>query len=116
MHFYNHHQCKAIVDLEMASGKQCIQVGFMRRYDRGYNEIKNVIKSGKIGAPLMIHACHRNMSHVPSHTSDMTIKNSGIHEIDICRWLLDEDYEAGTVLTVKHMYAPYILLENVTHS
>ena len=29
--------CKEIVDAEMASGKHLVQVGFMRRYDRGYN-------------------------------------------------------------------------------
>ena len=27
--------CKAVVDAEMASGKHLVQVGFMRRYDRG---------------------------------------------------------------------------------
>lgn len=94
-------ECRTIVDAEMAAGKRLIQVGFMRHYDRGYVALKKAIESGAIGAPLMIHACHRNMSHVPSHTSDMTIKNSGIHEIDVLRWLLDEDYASGQVLTVK---------------
>lgn len=94
-------ECKAIVDAEMAAGKRMVQVGFMRRYDRGYVALKEMIASGVIGEPLMIHACHRNLSHVPSHTSDMTIKNSGIHEIDVLRWLLGEDYATGQVLTVK---------------
>lgn len=94
-------ECRTIIDAEMASGHRLVQVGFMRRYDKGYRALREIIQSGKIGEPLMIHACHRNLSHVSSHTSDMTIKNSGIHEIDVHRWLLGEDYATGQVLTVK---------------
>lgn len=93
--------CLEIVKAETAYGKRLVQVGFMRRFDRGYQALKEVIKSGKIGAPLLIHACHRNRSHIPEFTSDMVIVTSGIHEIDISRWLLDEDYESGQVLTGK---------------
>ncbi len=94
-------ECRRIVDAEMQAGKRLVQVGFMRRYDRGYRALKQQIEQGAIGEPLMIHACHRNLSHTHWHTSDMTIKNSGIHEIDVLRWLLGEDYESGQVLTVK---------------
>lgn len=94
-------ECRRIVDAEMQTGKRLVQVGFMRRYDRGYRALKERIKQGAIGEPLMIHACHRNLNHTEWHTSDMIIKNSGIHEIDVLRWLLEEDYESGQVLTVK---------------
>ena len=40
-------ECKEIVDAEMASGKHLVQVGFMRRYDRGYNQVKELIDDGK---------------------------------------------------------------------
>lgn len=93
-------ECRQIVDAEMQNGRRLVQVGFMRRYDEGYRALKTMIKSGRIGQPLLIHACHRNLTHTPWHTSDMTIKNSGIHEIDVLRWLLDEDYVSGQVLTV----------------
>ncbi len=94
-------ECMSIVEAEIKGGKRLVQVGFMRRYDRGYRQLKQMIKEGVIGEPLMIHACHRNLNHNDWHTSDMTIKNSGIHEIDVLRWLLGEDYESGQVLTVK---------------
>ena len=32
--------CKRIVEAEMATGKQLVQVGFMRRYDPGYGQLK----------------------------------------------------------------------------
>lgn len=94
-------ECSDIVKAEMDYGKRLVQVGFMRRFDRGYRDIKKTIESGKIGAPLMIHACHRNLTHIPSHNTDMTVTNSGIHEIDISRWLLGEDYESVKIILPK---------------
>ena len=38
---------KEIVEAEMAGGKHLVQVGFMRRYDRGYRQVKELIDSGK---------------------------------------------------------------------
>lgn len=105
--------CKKVVDAEMAFGRRLVQVGFMRRYDNGYRAMKKVIEEGKIGAPLLIHACHRNFSHVPGHTSDMTIANSGIHELDVLRWLVGEDYVKGGVICGKQNRGedPEILLD-----
>ena len=91
-------ECQAVVEAEQAFGKRIVQVGFMRRFDPGYVELKKTIQEGKIGQPLMVHCCHRNMSHAATMTSELSIKNSGVHEIDILRWLLEEDYVYGQVV------------------
>jgi len=93
--------CKRIVEAEIAGGKQLVQVGFMRRFDKGYRQIKSVIENGKIGEPLMLHCVHRNRIPGPKHTTEMNIKNSVIHEIDVLRWLLGEDYKSAQVLMPK---------------
>ena len=41
--------CKKIVEAEVASGKHLIQLGFMRRYDKGYVQVKEALKSGEYG-------------------------------------------------------------------
>ena len=76
-------------------------LGFMRRYDRGYAEMKRIIDSGELGAPLMIHACHRNVSQPDGFRTEMGVSNVAIHELDICRWLLGDEYESGQVLKVR---------------
>ncbi|KAA9016960.1 Gfo/Idh/MocA family protein [Niallia endozanthoxylica] len=93
--------CKRIVDAEVKLGKRLVQVGFMRRYDRGYMELKEIIDSGKLGEVLMLHCAHRNVSSGENYDTLMAIVNSAVHEIDVLRWLLNEDYVAAQVIMPK---------------
>lgn len=89
--------CKEIVEAEMAGGKKLVQVGFMRRYDAGYVQLKEAISSGKYGEPLLLHCAHRNPSVPDDYDTPMEVENSMIHEIDVLRWLLGEDYATAEV-------------------
>lgn len=93
--------CRKIVDAEIAGGKQLVQVGYMRRYDSGYTQLKEAIRSGTYGAPLMLHCAHRNASADESYTTAMEVENSAVHEFDVLRWLLDEDYDSARVSFAK---------------
>ena len=98
--------CKRIVEAEVKLGKKLVQVGFMRRYDSGYVQLKNLIANRTYGEPLMIHCAHRNYSSGENYTTPMSVENSMIHEIDVIRWLLNEDYAtAEVVFTKKTKYA-----------
>ena len=94
--------CKRIVEAEMAGGKKLVQVGFMRRYDPGYRQLKEVIQTRRYGEPLLLHCAHRNPSVDESYTTPMAVENSMIHEIDVLRWLLDEDYATAEVVFAKN--------------
>ena len=88
---------RRIVEAEVAFGRRLVQVGFMRRYDAGYRMLKAVVDS-QIGQPLMVHAAHRNPT-VPQHyVTPMAIHDTLIHEIDVFRWLLDDDYVSAQVV------------------
>ena len=83
--------CLNIIDAEVKHGRRLVQVGFMRRYDAAYRAMKKTIVDGDIGVPLMMHSGHRNPS-VPSHyTGDMAIVDTAVHDIDIARWLLEDE-------------------------
>ncbi len=88
---------RRIVDAETAHGKRLVQVGFMRRYDVGYRMLKQVIDS-EIGRPLMVHAAHRNPTVPDQYVTPMAIHDTLIHEIDVFRWLLDDDYVSAQVV------------------
>ncbi len=94
--------CRRIVDAEMQGGKQLVQVGFMRRYDPGYRQLKKAIAERTYGEPLLLHCAHRNPCVDASYTTPMAVENSMIHEIDVIRWLLDEDYATAEVVFAKN--------------
>ena len=90
--------CLNILEAEVAVSRRLVQVGFMRRYDYAYRALKRTIDAGDIGAPLMMTSGHRNPS-VPSHyTSDMAIVDTAVHDIDIARWLLDDEVSETMVI------------------
>lgn len=97
----NAKDCEAIIARELELGKRLVQVGFMRRYDRGYAEMKRIIDSGEIGKPLLIKACHRNVAQGPGFKTENGITNVAIHELDICRWLLGDEYEDAQAVRVR---------------
>jgi myo-inositol 2-dehydrogenase/D-chiro-inositol 1-dehydrogenase len=86
-----------IVDAEVAVGRRLIQVGFMRRYDPAFVELRATVASGAIGTPRVVHCVHRNPRAHPSASSDGVIFNSMIHELDMLPWLLDDALSAVTV-------------------
>ena len=94
-------ECKEIVEAELAAGKQMVQVGFMRRYDDGYKQLKAAVQSGEYGEALLLHCAHRNPAVPDDWDNSMAVENSMVHEIDVLRWLLGEDYATAQVVYGK---------------
>ena len=85
--------CLRIMEAEQKAGKRLLQVGFMRRFDADYRELREVIARGDIGIPLVVHAQHRNLAPAGGAkiTSDMSATNALVHEFDITRFLIGDD-------------------------
>lgn len=99
--------CSEVLKDEIASGKHLVQVGFMRRFDPGYLEMKSIIDSGKLGKPLMVHCKSRTPVTPPKHTTRMHATNVIPHEIDVLRWLLDDEFDQAQVIMGRSScYAP----------
>ena len=87
-----------IVKAEAALGKRLIQVGFMRRFDHEYNQLKDLIDSGDLGRPLVVHCAHRNPAVPNGFDSAMIVKDSLVHEVDVTRFLLDEEITSVQII------------------
>jgi myo-inositol 2-dehydrogenase / D-chiro-inositol 1-dehydrogenase len=93
--------CRTVLAAEVELGRRLVQVGFMRRYDAGYRQVKATVDGGTIGAALLVHAVHRSPTVPDSFTADMSMTDSVVHEFDTFRWLLGQEVTAVTVLAAK---------------
>ena len=84
-------ECLDVIAAEAKLGKRLVQVGYMRRFDPAYVEMKAALLSGQMGKAIMLHCLHRNVSAPSWFDSNMAITNSAVHEFDIARWLLDDE-------------------------
>jgi myo-inositol 2-dehydrogenase/D-chiro-inositol 1-dehydrogenase len=93
-----------VVRHEAVLGTPLIQVGFMRRFDPEYQQLKLLIDGGELGQPLVMHCVHRNPAVPPSFDSAMIVRDSLVHEVDVTRFLLGE--EISSVQIIKPMPNP----------
>ena len=88
----------AIVQKEAALGRPLVQVGFMRRFDPEYVALKQLITDGRLGNPLIVHCTHRNPAVADFFTEEFTVRDSVVHEVDVTRFLLDEEISSVSVI------------------
>lgn len=86
-----------VMEAEQRAGRPLVQVGFMRRFDAEYRQLRELVQSGDAGALLALHCAHRNVSTPPGYVESMLITDSVVHEIDVVAWLADEPITAVEV-------------------
>jgi len=86
-----------------------ILCGFNRRFDRSWIKAAESVHSGKIGKTHLMRCTARD-SPIPSvaylKTSHGFYHDSGSHDIDVMRWVLNES--PIEVYTIAHCYLPQI--------
>ena len=89
-----------LVRVERGAGRRLVQVGFMRRFDPEYAQVRSVLAGGSLGRTLLLHNVHRNAS-VPStdFRSEMIVRDSLVHEVDVARFLFGEEVVAIQVMS-----------------
>ncbi len=86
-----------VVEAEVTKGRRLIQVGYMRRFDGPYVEMKRLRETGEIGKPVILHNVHRNPVVPTWFSGPMSVTNAFVHEIDMSRWLLGSEMVSAQV-------------------
>lgn len=95
-------ECLTVMRAEQAAGVRFVQLGFMRRYDEAYVQMKAALDGGRLGRALMMHNFHRNVATPASDfTGAMAITNSAPHEFDVVRHVLATEYATITATQPK---------------
>jgi myo-inositol 2-dehydrogenase/D-chiro-inositol 1-dehydrogenase len=87
-----------LVEAEAKGGRPLVQVGFMRRFDPEYAQLKAMLDSGQFGRTLLLHNTHRNATVPDSFRSEMIVRDSLVHEVDVARFVFGEEIVEITVL------------------
>jgi len=78
------------------------QMGFMRRFDKGYLAAKSKIENGAIGTPVLFKSSSRDpyrpsLEYLdPAHSGGLLI-DCGIHDLDLGRWFMGEIESVYTI-------------------
>ncbi|MFI0260019.1 Gfo/Idh/MocA family oxidoreductase [Streptomyces sp. NPDC017056] len=72
------------------AGSVPVQIGFQRRFDRGYRAAREALRAGDLGWLHTLRACTSDQSPPPAGyvpTSGGLFRDCSIHDFDILRWL-----------------------------
>ncbi len=70
------------------SAADLVTVGFMRRFDPGYRRLRDALRRGDVGAPVVLHCVSRGVSSGPGASDESSVVGSTIHDLDVVPWLL----------------------------
>ena len=87
--------CDRAISAAVAAGVK-LQVGFMRRFDPAYCEVKGKIEQGVIGRPTLFKSINRDpvrtsLEFARRESSGGLIIDLGIHDFDLARWLMGSE-------------------------
>lgn len=89
-----------VLRAERDAGRPLIQVGFMRRFDPQYAELQRLLAAGSLGRTLLLHNTHRNKAVPnPEFRSEMIVRDSLVHEVDVARFMFGEEIASIQVLS-----------------
>ena len=74
-----------------------LQIGFMRRFDRGFLAARKKVKEGAIGEPLLIKSTGRGPGLPPEWAwklkkSSGMLAEVGSHDFDTLRWFAESEF------------------------
>ena len=108
---------REILEREQKLDRPHIQIGFMRRFDAEYAELRRLIASGDAGDLVMVRGVHRNPSVPDSYTQKMLITDSVVHEFDVIPWLagspvasVEVKFPRRNSLTPEHLREPILVI------
>lgn len=90
-----------VVRAEHESGRAHVSLGFMRRFDAGYGELKDALDAGELGTPLILNCKHRNADVLPGFTNVHMVYDSAVHEIDAISFFLEEPVVSVQTITPR---------------
>ena len=105
--------CQDILNLSKKLSHLKSTIGFVRRFDESYMFAKEQIKSGKIGLPFKVYSQTVDKDAVTDFQIQYAKSSGGIfhdyniHDIDLTRWLLEDEFKTVHAIGGAYKYPAY---------
>jgi myo-inositol 2-dehydrogenase/D-chiro-inositol 1-dehydrogenase len=73
------------------SGRRLIQLGFMREFDPAHVAVRNAVRGGTIGRPVMFRGSHLNPFQYGEATLESIVTQAMVHDFHSARFLLGRE-------------------------
>mgnify|MGYP001033595500 CR=1 FL=1 len=83
-----------IIEAETHIGSKMVSLGFNRHFDPAHYAMKRSIEKRVAGKPLLWKGYHRNAEAMYTTDGAFLLNNSGGHDVDSARWLLESEVSA----------------------
>jgi myo-inositol 2-dehydrogenase / D-chiro-inositol 1-dehydrogenase len=91
-----------IVEQETATGRRLLQVGFMREFDATHAALRERVRTGAIGRPVMFRGSHVNPYYGWFASAERAITQSIVHDIHSARFLMNAEIVEVYARQVSH--------------
>jgi myo-inositol 2-dehydrogenase / D-chiro-inositol 1-dehydrogenase len=92
----------SIVEQEQAVGRRLLQVGFMREFDPTHAAVRDTVRTGGIGRPVMFRGSHVNPYYGWFASAERAITQSIVHDIHSARFLMNAEIVEVYATQVDH--------------
>lgn len=106
-----------VLEAEQRLDRPHIQVGFQRRFDPEYQQLRELIAAGELGELLALRGVHRNPSVPAGFGQSLLISDSVVHELDVLPWLagapvtsVEVKYLRRNTLSPEQLREPILVL------
>ncbi len=106
-------ECLRVEKEAAAFSDKVVSLGFVRRYDAGYQQAYRQISKGKIGKPFLVRSQTADLTEYAPFQVEFVKTGGGIfldanvHDIDLARWFLAAEFKRVFALGGSYVYPEF---------
>lgn len=103
---------KLVQDIEQQHNDKICMIGFMKRYEKSYQFVKEQIMAGKLGKPMLFRGygvdpqtmSESNLAYAKEGSHGGIFFDFFVHDFDISRWLIGSEWLENSVHAMGDSY------------
>ena len=103
---------KLVAEIKKKHSDKICMIGFMKRYEKSYQFVKEQIELGKLGKPILFRGygvdpqtmSESNLAYAKNSSHGGIFFDFFVHDFDLSRWLIGSNWVANSVQAIGDSY------------